>query len=117
MWLSKMISKNTFSETAEKGSVTFSDSSQWEASASAGVRNVNSYAPYGYQSAVPVGQEVILVPSSDGQVALGTKTDTSSLETGEIRICSLGGASIILKNDGSVVINSLVVDKDGVIKN
>ncbi len=117
MWLSKMISKNVLNETAEKGSVTLSDSAQWEASASAGVRNVNSYAPYGYHSAAPVGQEVILIPSSDGQVALGTKIDISSLEAGEIKLCSLGGASIILKNDGSVIINSLVIDKDGVIKN
>ena len=48
---------------------------------------------------------------------LGTAEDASSLESGEIRIASAGGAKIILKNDGTVIINSMIIGKDGVIKN
>lgn len=115
MWMSKMLAKNENVRTAEKGSVTLS-SDILEASGTVKTRDIESYAPYGYQSAPPVGEEVMLLPSSDGQVSLGSKVSCSQLEAGEIRLCSKGGASIVLKNDGSVVINSLVIDKNGVIK-
>lgn len=116
MWLSRMLSKQNNAEKAEKGSVTISKSDLLEADSSVNTRNLGSYAPYGYSSAAPVGEEVILVPSSDGQVAVGTRCKENELESGEIKITSLGGANIILKNDGSVVINSLVIDKNGVIQ-
>lgn len=38
---------------------------------------------------------------------------TQGLAQGEVEIRSLGGARILLKNDGSVVINSLVINRDG----
>lgn len=116
MWLSKMLSKNYSVQKAEKGNVTISENKNFETVSSVNSRNLNSYAPYGYAAVPPVGEEVILIPASDGQVALGTKCEASALESGEIKITSLGGAEIILKNDGSVVINSMVIDKDGVIK-
>ncbi|MFR5875366.1 MAG: hypothetical protein ACLUFN_02625 [Eubacterium sp.] len=117
MWLSKMLSKSDTVDKAEKGRVTLSEPDSFEAGSSVTSRNINSYAPYGYNSLAPVGEEIILVPSSDGQVAIGTKNDSTSLESGEIKITSKGGASIILKNDGRVIINSLEIDKNGVIKN
>ena len=80
-------------------------------------RDIDSYSPYGYSSRAPRGEKIILVPSADGQVMLGTAEDASSLESGEIRIASAGGAKIILKNDGTVIINSMIIGKDGVIKN
>lgn len=117
MWLSKMLSKSDTIDKAEKGRVTLSEPDSFEAGSSVTSRNINSYAPYGYNSLAPVGEEIILVPSSDGQVAIGTKNDSTLLESGEIKITSKGGASIILKNDGRVIINSLEIDKNGVIKN
>lgn len=115
MWMSRMLSKNNALEKAEKGSVTISSASDFEAGASVNERNISSYAPYGYSYSPEVGAEVILIPSSDGQVALGTKSSAEGLESGEIRISSKGGATIELKNDGRVVINqSYVIDKRGV---
>lgn len=116
MWISKMISKDNKEQKAEKGSVTLSNASL-EAEATVKTRDISSYAPYGYQAKMPVGEEVMLLPSSDGQVVIGSKATNPNLEGGEIRLRSLGGATIVLKNDGSVVINSLVIDKNGVIKN
>lgn len=116
MWLSKMISRANDYQKAEKGIVTISDKNELEIGASASSREVKNYAPYGYNSAPPVGQEVILVPSSDGQVVLGTKSNPQALDSGEVRISSQGGASIVLKNDGTVVINSMVIDRNGVIR-
>lgn len=116
MWLSKIISKGNDYQKAEKGIVTISGKNQMEIGASASSREVKNYAPYGYNSVPPVGQEVLLMPSSDGQVVLGSKSRLQALESGEIKISSQGGASIILKNDGTVVINTMVIDRNGVIR-
>lgn len=116
MWISKMISQSRQSPKAEKGSVTLSSNSL-ETDGTVKTRNIDAYAPYGYQCRPPVGEEVMLLPSGDGQVMIGSKAVCENLQSGEIRLKSLGGASIILKNDGSVVINSLVIDKNGVINN
>jgi phage gp45-like len=97
--------------------VTISSSQGIEAGATVNSRHINSYSPYGFESTPPVGEEVIIIPSSDGQVALGTKNAPSSLKSGEVRLSSVGGASIVLKNDGTIAINSLVIDKNGVVKN
>ncbi|MBR3148972.1 MAG: phage baseplate assembly protein [Eubacterium sp.] len=115
MWLSKTISKGAADNRAQKGSVTISGSSSVEAQSNANAKSLNTYAPYGYASCAPVGEEVIVMPSRDGEVAIGTKTKEAGLDAGEVMISSLGGASIILKNDGSVIINSLEIDKNGVI--
>lgn len=118
MWISRMISSKTSDEKAEKGRVISNYDGNMEIGSSLLSKSISEYTPYGYNVSVPIGEEVIIVNSTDGQVALGTKSDASArLENGEIKISSKGGASIILKNDGSVVINSLVIDKNGVIKN
>ena len=101
-------------EKAEAGCVTISGRTI-EADSSVSVREVKSYSPYGYSAVVPVGEEVMLVPSAEGQAIIGSRLKASELASGEIRISSKGGAEIILKNDGSVVINSLVISKEGVI--
>ncbi len=116
MWMSKMISKYEQNQKAEKGSVTLSDRCI-ETDGTVKARNIESFAPYGYQTVPPVGEEVMLLPSSHGQVIIGSKSENSDLESGEIKISSKGGASIILKNDGSVMINSAMIDKNGVMIN
>jgi phage gp45-like len=116
MWLSKMMSKSSLSDKAEKGRITLSQPDNVEAESTVTARNINTYTPYGFTSLAPIGEEVILIPSSDGQVAVGTKNDSSDLQSGEVKIASKGGACIILKNDGSVIINSMKIDKNGVIE-
>lgn len=116
MWLSKRMSKSTSANQAETAKLTISNDSQSETSGSSTARNIVFYTPYGYCCSVPTGAEMLVLPSASGQVVLGTKMSTPTLEQGEIKISSLGGACIILKNDGSVVINGLVIDSKGVIK-
>jgi len=38
-------------------------------------------------------------------VSLGVLADTEGLQEGEVKLSSAGGASIVLKNDGRVLIN------------
>ncbi len=114
MWLSRIICNSKSSESAEKGRVTLSSSENWEADGSRTVRNIETYLPYGYSAAAPVGEEVLLLPAADSTVAVGTKSSSEGIEAGEVRIQSKGGASIVLKNDGSVIINnSLIIDREG----
>lgn len=117
MWLSKKIVKSNSDNVAESGTVTITSSNSIEANSTVNARNLPTYAPYGYNTVTPVGEQVILVPSSDGQVAVGSRCVENALESGEVCIKSKGGATVMLKNDGSVVINSLVIDKNGVINN
>lgn len=115
MWLSKAIKQDNAENSVEYGSVTLSSGDTLEASSSVSVRATGAYLPYGYSSLPPIGEEVMLLPASDGQAVVGVKNSSTNLEAGEIEICSKGGARIVLKNDGSVIINSLKIDKEGKI--
>lgn len=116
MWISKRLRDAMSQPKAERGNVILSGKDGVEAGGTVTTRNVESYLPYGYQSTPPVGEDVMLLPAMDGQVIIGTKSNPST-EAGEIIIRSLGGATIQLKNDGSIVLNSLVIDRNGVINN
>ena len=116
MWMSKNILSRQRSETAEKGKVTLS-SNQLEAGSTLMKRGIDSYAPYGYQSNPPVGENVMIIPANNGQAVVGALCRTTDLKSGEIRLSSKGGATILLKNDGSIELNGLVINKNGVIEN
>lgn len=116
MWMSKRIVATSEKEVAEKGKVTLSDN-HLEAGATVTRRNIDSYAPYGYKSVPPVDEDVIMLESNDGAVVLGALSKDEDIESGEVKISSLGGAYIILKNNGDIVLNGLVIDSRGVIQN
>lgn len=116
MWMSKRIVATSEKEVAEKGKVTLSNN-QLEAGATVTRRNIDSYAPYGYKSVPPVDEDVIMLESNDGAVVLGALSKDEDIESGEVKISSLGGAYIILKNNGDIVLNGLVIDSRGVIQN
>ncbi|WP_273431771.1 hypothetical protein [Eubacterium coprostanoligenes] len=116
MWMSKRIVATSEKEVAEKGKVTLSEN-QLEAGATVTRRNIDSYAPYGYKSVPPVDEDVIMLESNDGAVVLGALSKDEDIESGEVKISSLGGAYIILKNNGDIVLNGLVIDSRGVIQN
>lgn len=112
MWLSRNF-KDKEQNAAETGVVTLSANGVTEANSSLPSRTSECFAPYGYSFRMPVGEEVLIVNGASGAAVAGSKMSGNSLEQGEVEIKSLGGASIVLKNDGSVVINSLVIDRDG----
>lgn len=112
MWLSKRYLKRTDS-LAEEGTITVSSDGCSEAAGTLRSRSAESYSPYGYSYCAPVGEQVLIVNSSSGAVSAGTKMKSSQLLQGEVSLFSLGGASIMLKNNGDVVINGVVISKDG----
>lgn len=115
MWLSRSF-KSTEQNAAETGVITLNTDDVTEANSSLPSRSAQCFSPYGYSSRIPVGEEVLIVNGASGLAVAGTKMDSGALEQGEVEIRSLGGANILLKNDGSVVINSLVIDKNGNIE-
>lgn len=112
MWLSKRF-KSKENYAAEMGTVTMSTKGCTEAAATMQARNSESYSPYGYSFCAPIGEKVLLVNSSSGAVSAGVKMKSNSLQQGEISLESSGGAIITLKNDGTVEINGIAIDKDG----
>ena len=113
MWMSKNIAASVPREVAQEGTVTMSNSFSWEAGATVSGRDYPCFAPYGYSYCAPGGESVLLVPSETGSACVGTAVNSNGLSAGEISIRSLGGASVVLKNDGSVIINGLVINKNG----
>lgn len=62
-------------------------------------------SPYGFSSVPPSGNRAVLL---NGMCAGVSAVQDSSLKEGEVRLYSAGGAEILLKNDGTVVINGQV---------
>ena len=68
-------------------------------------KNLKSCFPYGIVSVAPTGQRAVVLPLDDGEIGLGVIADRTELEEGEVMLYSKGGASVILKNNGKVLIN------------
>lgn len=75
-----------------------------------------TYAPYGFSSSPPQNLKGIAVPSESGDITVAYEMPQNSLSEGEVRLYSKSGAYIHLRNDGSVVINGLVINLGGVIE-
>lgn len=73
-----------------------------------GVPHLNSHiiSPYGITAVPPSGARAIVLPVGGTSVCLGVaQQQQSALQPGEIMLCSSGGASVVLKNNGKVLIN------------
>ena len=105
MWLLDYITKNSLKDAkSSKGDVTFSDADSVCVTSSLEHRNVSIVAPYGIHYNPPVGEQSVVIPVDGEFVSLGVVSQgAQSLSEGELRLCSKGGAEIVLKNDGTVV--------------
>lgn len=119
MWISEKLAvsdKKATPKTANTATVTASQNGFFEASCEYGIRSADFYFPYGIRSVAPTGFKVLFFNSQDEKCICGCKSDCSDIESGEVEIFSQGGAKIELKNDGSVIINGLVINSEGVIE-
>ena len=116
MWISRQFSETgKASPELQTGKVTLNSGGELEAVSSGVERNIGIYAPYGYAFSLPQGCELLLSQSSGEQAAIGVSMSSHDLKTGEIRITSASGGYIYLKDDGSVVINGLEINRWGEI--
>ena len=118
MWLSKKLAQSTTSsqeDTAEIGTLSIATDDVVAAVSSSEKRGVVFYAPNGIEFFPEENSDVLLLTCGSKTVCPGVEMSKSSLiNAGEIRIFSRGGANLVLKNDGSIVLNnSVTIDKEG----
>lgn len=111
MWISGYVTGNSFpGDRAAVGSVR-SAGAKVSVSAAADHLSIPTAAPYGIAYVPPVGAGSVVMPTDGGSVYLGViGAPTQGLEQGELMLYSSGGASIVLKNDGRVLINGRAVE-------
>ncbi len=111
MWISRYVTENSFAkDSPSKGIV------QSTAENKVSVRATNDHfsapiaAPYGIAYVPPVGSRTLMLPTEEENVCIGVVGAAfGDLQPGELMLYSAGGASIVLKNDGRVLINGRTV--------
>lgn len=106
MWLMNYITKNSGkAPSAVKGNVNKNDKDGTAVISSGEHKRLKSCFPYGIVSVPPTGERAVVLPLDDGEVGIGVVAKNAGLAEGEVMLYSKGGASIVLKNDGRVLIN------------
>ena len=106
MWLMHYITNNSLSAPqAVKGELSRNVGGITAVSASDEHKDLAFYFPYGVVSMPPAGEHAVVLPLNDGEVGLGVLPHGVSVQAGEVMLYSKGGASLVLKNDGRVLIN------------
>lgn len=116
MWISKQLAAESGETDLQTGKSTLNSNGKVEVVSSSVNRNVDMYAPYGYCFSLPAGNHILLAKGDGEQIGIGVSVDSSNLKTGEIKITSSSGGYIHLKENGSVVINGLTINRNGVIE-
>ncbi len=114
MWILKAmnsISKN--GKNADIGAIVNTSGKTLRIQGCQQYREIPIAAPYGIAYNPPHGEESVIVPLENSGICLGVKSKNTALSEGEIMIYSSGGASILLKNDGSISINAESVRING----
>ena len=111
MWLLDYVTKNSFSKSdASCGDVTQSKLGNVAVNTSLEHRDMPIVAPFGIVYNPPVGEPSVVLPLTKKEACIGVIAPDMGLKPGELMLYSLGGASIVLKNDGSVLINGKAVE-------
>ena len=107
MWISGYVTGNSFKGSgASLGEVQAAGTGKVSVRSTAEYRSIPVLAPYGIAYIAPVGERSLVLPTEDGSVCVGVVAPAApDLQAGELMLYSAGGASIVLKNDGRVLIN------------
>lgn len=107
MWMNEYIAAHSIDkEESALGEIGEVHNGRVSVNATRGYRKLPLVAPAGIVSIPKQGTGTVVVQSSGGAVCPGVIVQPpSELEPGELMLTSAGGASIVLKNDGRVLIN------------
>lgn len=110
MWLSKQIAASeTMSEVSFIGEVTVADSSKLTVQGQEEYRDIPMVVPFGIAYVPIAGTKAAVTKLNGDYICFGTSATSQALEPGELMLYSAGGASIVLKNDGTVLINGKMI--------
>ena len=108
MWLTSYITNNSISAPyAVKGELSTGGLGGASVSSSGEHKGIEMCFPYGVVSVPPAGERAVVLPLDDGEVGLGVLKKAVGLEAGELMLYSKGGATLVLKNDGRVLVNGI----------
>lgn len=111
MWLLDYVTRNSFSKTDPScGEVTSNSTAGVAVNAYLEHRDLPIIAPFGIAYNPPVKETSVVLPMSNGDACIGVIAKNKNLQPGELMLYSKGGASILLKNDGTVEINGKVFE-------
>lgn len=111
MWISRYVTDHSFTAPSPGVGEVRSSGAKISVSASADHLGVPAAAPYGVAYVPPIGSRSLILPTDAGAVCLGViEAPDAELEQGELMLYSAGGARIVLKNDGRVLINGRAVE-------
>lgn len=112
MWLLSYMTRNSMEKpSAERGNL--SRGAEGNVVRASGEHKAFAQClPYGVYSVAPAGSRMVVIPLSDGEAALDVNEHHAELEPGELALYSKGGASVVLKNSGDVLINGQVFARD-----
>lgn len=108
MWLTRRLSKEE-STKVRKGAVSGAGG-DFSVQGESEYRFPQMLFPYGFSSAAPEGKQAVML---DGYCAGVAAAPDMELREGEVRLYSQGGAEILLKHTGEVVINGQVFSPKG----
>ena len=104
MWLTKQLRKNT---GARVWSAQVEGGEQLQVQGESEYRSPETMFPYGFNSLAAGGQRAVML---DGMYVGISALPDNTLQEGEVRLFSSGGAEILLKRNGQVVINGQVFE-------
>lgn len=102
MWLSKQQKQEGLEQPVDIGEVTMTGETV-AVELDSERRGLAVYAPGGYRWRPSVGQKVLVLKTGEGPCVVGAPAD-GGLGDGEVGLSAPGGASVVLKNDGRVLL-------------
>lgn len=115
MWISNKISSGEKSKQRKVSSadVTMVSGGNIVVQNSNEYKNIKIVSPRGIAYMPVQGDKTVVIPVGDENVCVGAINESTELEAGELMLYSSGGAKIILKNNGEVVINDTTIPAIG----
>ncbi len=111
MWMSnKLVSNEKFKrEQSVSAEVSHVSNSKIMVQSSNEYRDISVIAPKGISYIPELGDQTLVLAVGEKSICPGVIMENKNLQPGELMLYSAGGANIILKNTGEVVINGQTI--------
>ena len=115
MWISNKIAVDDKLKRRKtsSGEVTMVDDGKVIVQNSNEYRDISIVSPGGIAYVPVQGDKALIIPVGEENICIGIIGEKKGLEAGELMLSSHGGAKIILKNNGEVVINGTTIPAIG----
>ena len=102
MWIARRMARRAGREEFSTGRAAGAPGGRLSVRGAGEARGLRCAAPWGVESLPPEGERVLVLPGAG--LCFGT-VRAAGVAPGEVRLFSAGGAEILLKNSGEIVIN------------